>query len=182
MRFFLFFLALLAGCISMECRVDHDCKGDRVCDPDGRCAEPPDGAAALDMSARPAPDLRQPLPLPDLAPRACVFDRDCGAERCCSGRCVPWLDRNNCGPCGTNCGTDPGIQCCGDKMFAYCMNIRSDPKNCGACGRICPDAPQALGMCCDGLCKDRLADPKNCGACGIDCDAQGKRCVRAMCQ
>lgn len=192
-------LVFALGCNAGEvCKSDKDCKGVRVCAAKLLvCVEPTASAAGddlstpgdepdLKMSAQdmrgPAspPDLRPPqdlAPSPDLAPRSCIFDRDCGdAEaRCCTGVCRKYLDRENCGSCGTACGPDPSVLCCGVRGAAYCNSIKTSKDNCGACGTVCPTVVRYyMGLkyqldCCDGLCKDLNKDNNNCGLCGLKC-------------
>lgn len=130
----------------------------------------------------PPPDLTRVfdlMPPPDLAPRSCVFDRDCmdSASQCCGNRCTKFLDRKNCGRCGVSCGLDLAIECCGDGKNAYCADLRKDLAHCGMCNAVCVVA----GGCCDGECRNIKDDPKNCGICAKTCP-QGRFCSMGECR
>ncbi len=116
----------------------------------------------------------------------------------CSGKCVDTLsDVDNCGTCGTKCGSTAGcvdgkcVSCdaptkrCGAK----CVDTSSDSANCGACGVACTDGKVCLGgtcacasgtLLCGGKCIDPFNDKANCGACAKAC-ATDEICTAAAC-
>jgi hypothetical protein len=77
-------------------------------------------------------------------------------------------DNNNCGACGTSCGTG---RCCAGS----CVNLQTSTLNCGACGTVC--APN-FG-CCTGSWKNLVNDSSNCGTCGHKCvlGCSNRNCV-----
>jgi hypothetical protein len=103
---------------------------------------------------------------------------------------------NNCGACGTVCGT--GQVCSASSCASYCagadggapdgggildcggscVDSLTDPTNCGGCGQGCiPGGLCSAGTCscgqgetaCDGGCFDLTQNQQNCGACGASC-------------
>ena len=126
----------------------------------------------------------------------------CGDDKCVDLQ----TDPQNCGACGTSCGSGEcsgglcrcggttcprGSLCCGDT----CANLDSDRTNCGVCGTVCPTGIGCtLGVCtgeacpggcgtgtCCGLgCVDTQSDSNNCGGCGHVCPA-GQICQSGSC-
>ena len=95
-------------------------------------------------------------------------------------------DGNNCGACGTSCGS--GGQCnasmCVCPLTAMrcgttCADLSTDVNNCGSCGSACGDegtctggscfCAAGAGPACGPPCADPTHDPLNCGACGNRC-------------
>lgn len=95
----------------------------------------------------------------------------CGSQTChlstCGSLCTDLeTDPDNCGTCGSACGSDqtcaagtcsgvmPGSACnapevtCGD----VCVDLMTSPGNCGACGSAC----HAFGECDSGACANPL--------------------------
>ncbi len=97
----------------------------------------------------------------------------------CGDNCVSlYVDRMNCGACGTQCA--PGEECCSGQ----CSPMSEDP-NCGRClnncsarGMACcpPDRSQHVGR---HYCSDLLQN-FDCGACGRHCGTD-KCCSGACC-
>lgn len=115
-------------------------------------------------------------------------------------------DRNNCGTCGTVCGTGlvcsppaigkpgkcsieclPGLTNCSGN----CLDATSDPLNCGGCGVKCDPGLTCRNSACTVICTPGLTqcgaagssncvdvdrDRDNCGGCGVKCSA-GQICV-----
>lgn len=65
------------------------------------------------------------------------------------------LDDNNCGACGTKCGT--GTRCGNGKCCGYNQTA------------------------CNGTCTDIVNNDKNCGGCGIQCGVDTPFCSNAVC-
>ena len=88
--------------------------------------------------------------------------------RCCDGACLNVVsDRNNCGDCGTVCGTgfycanavctpcDNPLALCTVAGQEQCVDVRTDRNNCGSCGNICPKDPSLSSrdlVCQNGQC------------------------------
>jgi hypothetical protein len=110
-------------------------------------------------------------------------------------------DPDNCGSCGSACGTDevcydgscttscPGgfTDCSGS-----CRDLASDRLNCGSCDNECEswevcESSTCTTRCasplvnCSGVCTDTRYDPTNCGSCGSPC-ALGEACVDGTCE
>jgi hypothetical protein len=92
------------------------------------------------------------------------------------------------------CSTDPRAGCT--------IDVYHDPANCGMCGNSCPNRPNSIPGCSEGVCAvggctapyedcnrrfddgceaDLQNDSANCGACGVPCKA-GERCNLGVCQ
>lgn len=134
--------------------------------------------ASVDAAIEGEPDLAGPVQR-DLSTLSCTFDRDCGDPgiRCCAGTCRSYTDRQHCGSCGTSCGTDPSVGCCGTKTEARCVNLRADREHCGMCGGTCREVTV---LCCDGSCIAKASDRNNCGMCGNKCPGLAV-CFNGMC-
>ncbi len=121
------------------------------------------------------------------------------AERDCNGVCTNIAtDSNNCGACGTVCGTGQDCQvatcvCQGslENCGGSCINTNANAANCGACGTACTgtqvcDRGTCSAECSVGLtncnqgCTNPLNDPFNCGTCGTTCGA-GQTCNQGAC-
>lgn len=106
----------------------------------------------------------------------CATNDNCTkGQLCCSGVCAdPQTDRNNCGVCGTVCGTmnaasecnagichltcQSGFGNCNNSPLDGCETKLSDsPSNCGMCGRSCA-APHSQGACLSGQCASGACD------------------------
>jgi RHS repeat-associated protein len=104
----------------------------------------------------------------------------------CNGICVDMQsDANNCGACGSICGSGQGCQGGGCKILSCpgqsgdcdgkpgngCeINLASDPANCGACGHAC-----ATGAVCNAAtCVATCTGPST-QACG-NCGTQSRTC------
>jgi hypothetical protein len=120
----------------------------------------------------------------------------------CDGKCVDFQnDPQNCGACGTACGSAEscsGGECvalgCGRGMSSCsnkCVDLQVDPVNCGKCGKACAAAEVcSKGKCasgcgngvtaCGNLCVDLQDDPQNCGGCGMACK-DGEVCSKGAC-
>ncbi len=113
-------------------------------------------------------------------------------EMDCSGSCVnTQTDNNNCGSCGTSCGTgtcQSGVCCptgqtnCG----GTCVDLSSN-QNCGACGNDCGtgtcQTDNGLTLCCpagqtncNGTCVDTSSDAAHCGSCTNACGSSDSCC------
>ncbi len=136
----------------------------------GRCVAVigPDAAVdAAEAGSDAAPDATgdgpvvADAPAPDATPAAC----DAGLTRC-GDRCVDTTsDRDNCGRCGGQCGSNP------DRHFY------------GACAESLCVARCDVGWGdCDGMltngCESSLNRIVACGGCGVDCGRTGA-CVAA---
>lgn len=106
----------------------------------------------------------------------CATNDNCTkGQLCCSGVCAdPQTDRNNCGVCGTVCGTmnaasecnagichltcQSGFGNCNNSPLDGCETKLSDsPSNCGMCGHSCA-APHSQGACLSGQCASGACD------------------------
>ncbi|CAK1357579.1 unnamed protein product [Cercospora beticola] len=82
----------------------------------------------------------------DKLPRCYLPQSTC--RKPCGGYCASLgNDENNCGTCGTVCGS--GQKCIG-----------------GKCTTPQPTCPKPTKWWCDGACVDRRADKNHCGGCG----------------
>jgi hypothetical protein len=126
-----------------------------------------------------------------------------GPEEPCRGMCPDYAtDPNNCGLCGTVCGSgscSAGVCLCptGETACAVgrfeCFDLSSDPNHCGSCDTVCPTGASCAGgtcgcpgggMVCDGACTDTMSDRVNCGACGRICESgtcSAGRCMWSSC-
>ncbi len=127
---------------------------------------------------------------------------ECGAGTVlCGDACtVTAFDPQNCGTCGTVCGTGEfcsqgmcGSECTGGTTQCgnLCVDTQNDPANCGTCDNACgTDEFCSLGQCgsecvggttqCGSLCAQTDYDPNNCGACDNVC-AVGEVCSQGNC-
>jgi len=120
-------------------------------------------------------------------------------QKDCGGVCKTVTnDSQNCGACGTVCGTGQvcqagNCQCQGslDVCGGVCVNTNADAANCGTCGTPCAaptvcDRGTCAAACSTGLtecnrgCTNPMNDPFNCGTCGTTCGT-GQTCNQGMC-
>ena len=93
-------------------------------------------------------------------------------------------DRNNCGNCGINCGTNTecfggvcrchyGYINCNSTLPISCdVNYKTDVMNCGSCGEVCPfdQRSNQEPICVNGICQTR------CVSGFADCDNEAYGC------
>jgi hypothetical protein len=120
----------------------------------------------------------------------------------CAGVCRDLMrEHDNCGSCGTSCGTDEvchegacALDCPGGftECEGACFDLDSDRFNCGACDAPCGEGHVCEGgtctvtcaaplVDCSGVCSDTRSDPDNCGACGSPCTVLGEACIDGSC-
>jgi hypothetical protein len=111
----------------------------------------------------------------------------------CSGACAnTQTDNNNCGTCGTSCGSgtcQSGICCAAGQTNCggTCVDLSTNT-NCGSCGNNCGtgtcQTDNGMTKCCpqgqtncNGTCVDLQADEAHCGSCTMACGGTDTCCT-----
>jgi Putative metal-binding motif len=72
----------------------------------------------------------------------CIGDMNCPAGSICvGGTCIDGCTDQK--PCA------PGFSCCGQQ----CFDLSGDENNCGSCNSPCPQLPNAVSACLNGMCE-----------------------------
>jgi hypothetical protein len=181
------------------CNLNTDCKGTRVCSPDGFCSP----------QCRTDGDCTVVHPNGRCRAGACflaAFGETCGPSlSLCDPRCVDLSqDPTNCGACGVVCDADKrcvaGVcraQCVAPttECGIECVDTRTNPAHCGRCGMDCgSSAICRAGACvllcpglaeyCSGVCANTQMSALHCGACDNACPARSHAtpwCVAGQC-
>lgn len=118
-----------------ECTPDQD-----VCDVGQYCTD----ANVCDVGCANDEDCPDPLVCDEDSNlcTGCTEDQDCPLGTICdAGECIPGCTDQQ--PC------QDGFSCCADE----CKDLANDPEFCGSCDADpCPDYPNALDLCTDGMC------------------------------
>jgi Glycosyl hydrolase family 12 len=120
-----------------------------------------------------------------------------GQKACSQGCTNVQTDPQNCGACGTACGTgqtcSAGVCACGTGLLSCGGScVSSNNANCGTCGATCSSTQVCSNNACSsscatgttacsgGTCANTMTDPLNCGTCGTVCSG-GSTCNAGAC-